>query len=64
MWLSSGVLLPASKGDKEGVIAGEERGDTADAGQAGSPGKLFVTVIDILDDRDLIFIIQTLIPPK
>ena len=53
--------LASIKGDKEGVIAGEEWGDT---GQAGSPGKLFVTVIDILDDGDLIFIIQTLIPPK
>ena len=53
--------LASIKGDKEGVIPGEERGTQ---GQSGSPGKLFVTVIDILDDGDLIFIIQTLIPPK
>ena len=44
------------KGDQEGVISGEEGGR--------SPGKLFVTVIDILTDGDLIFIIQTMIPPK
>ena len=48
------------KGDKEGVISGEEGG----RGEADSPGKLFVTVIDILGGGDLIFIIQTLIPPK
>ena len=52
--------MPASRGDKEGVISGEEAG----RGEVDSPGKLFVTVIDILGDGDLIFIIQTLIPPK